>query len=300
MQAGQRPAEFVQVRRELDVELGVFVGEKREAVPLVGRDDQFVGNRRKTFDHAADKRPARELHERLALPHAPALAARLDDDRDLGAQVVALEVVGERRHVIEPERGNAVQLRRLDCFGNVGHHGDRVRRGHLRDEVGVRLERAVAARLLYEVGAAAAGALGEGGRHVRIGCVRGAHDLDRGKAALAVPLHDHDVMAGHRAHDLGAFELAFYRFHARNLARGGDHRLGSTRLAMTVRVLARDVDLEVLAMMVLHAAHIVPARDELVDELHDERGLARIVPPHHRNGRAWNVYHISPLTESTV
>lgn len=47
---------------------------------------------------------------------------------------------------------------------------------------------------------------------------------------------------------------------------------------MAIGILARIIDVEADVAVVLHAAHVMPARDELGDPL-DERGLSRIVPP---------------------
>lgn len=244
-------------------------------------------------------RPAKR---RLALPHAPALAAGLNHHGDARAHVVLLHEVGKPRDVVERERGHVVQLGRAARLLDIGDDGHRVRGGQLVRDVGIvgvlrlevparglvglllgatqRLARIVVgrrhgtARELREVGAqrpAAARALGEHGGHAGVRIVARAHDLDGGQPALAVPLHHHHVVAGHAAHDVGALRFALHRFDARHLPRSGNHRLARAGGAMAVRVLAGVVDVEAHMAVVLHAAHIVAALHQRSDELLDER-----------------------------
>ena len=81
-------------------------------------------------------------------------------------------------------------------------------------------------------------------------------------------------MSRHRANDFSTFKLADDALDLCNLPRCSNNRLGSTRMTMTIRVLARNIDLEVLAMMMLDAANIVSTFDKLCYELDDERRLA--------------------------
>ena len=150
---------------------------------------------------------------------------------------------------------------------------------------------------LGEVGAqgpAAAGAFGQdvGGQRVRV--VAGAHDLDGGQAAFPIALHHHDVVVGHAADQLVRLRFAVQGLDHGHLARAGDHSFRGAGLAVTIGVLARDVDLEAFPVVVLDAAHVMAASHQLFDELHHQRGLSRIMTTHNRDCRAWNVNHGSP------
>ena len=111
--------------------------QKRQVVRLVRGDDQVVGHRRQALHEAADERAPREGHGGLAAPHAPALAARLDDHGHARAHVVLLHEVGEAGHVAQVERRHVVQLGGMHGLGDVGDHGHRVRRGQLVGDVHV-------------------------------------------------------------------------------------------------------------------------------------------------------------------
>lgn len=98
-------------------------------------------------------------------------------------------------------------------------------------------------------------------------------------------------MPVHAAHDVGALHLALHRLDARHLPWCGDHRLARAGGAVAVRVLAGIVDVEAHVAVVLHAAHVIAARDQLGYELLDKRRLARVVATHDGEGRAGDVHH---------
>ena len=152
-----------------------------------------------------------------------------------------------------------------------------------------------AARELGEVGAQRPAATGSFRKHVghpRVRLVARAHDLHGGQPALAVAFHDDDVVPVHAAHDVGALHLALHRLDARHLPRRGDHRLARPGGAVAVRVLTGIVDVEAHVAVVLHAAHVVTARDQLGYELLDKRRLARVMAAHDSEGRAGDVHHV--------
>ena len=124
-----------------------------------------------------------------------------------------------------------------------------------------------------------ASALGEHLGGSSIGLVAGAHDLDGGQAAFAITLDDHHVVAGHARHDVGAFSFPIGGLDTRHLARSRDNRLAGAGVAMPPRVFPRDVDVEPDMAVVLDAAHVQTATDQLGDELLDKGCLAGIMTP---------------------
>ena len=112
-----------------------------------------------------------------------------------------------------------------------------------------------------------------------IGLVAGAHDLDGGQAAFAITFDDHHVVAGHARHDVGAFRFPIGGLDTRHLARSRDNRLAGAGVAMPPRVFPGDVDVEPDMAVVLDAAHVQTATDQLGDELLDKGCLAGIMTP---------------------
>ena len=126
---------------------------------------------------------------------------------------------------------------------------------------------------------ALASALGEHLGSSGIGLVAGAHDLDGGQAAFAITLDDHHVVAGHARHDIGALRFPIGGLDTRHLARCRDNRLAGAGVAMPPRVFPGDVDVEPDMAVVLNAAHVQTATDQLGDELLDTGCLAGIMTP---------------------
>ena len=122
-------------------------------------------------------------------------------------------------------------------------------------------------------------ALGEHLGGSGIGLVAGAHDLDGGQAAFAITFDDHHVVAGHARHDVGALRFPIGGLNTRHLTRSRDNRLAGAGVAMPPRVFPRDVDVEPDMAVVLNAAHVQTATDQLGDELLDKGCLAGIMTP---------------------
>lgn len=115
----------------------------------------------------------------------------------------------------------------------------------------------------------------------------GAHDLDGWQAAFAITLDDHHVVAGHARHDVGAFRFPIGGLDTRHLARSRDNRLAGAGVAMPPRVFPGDVDVEPDMAVVLDAAHVQTATDQLGDELLDKGCLAGIMTPDDGRPRGW-------------
>ena len=131
VQPGQRATVLEGVAHQLDAQVGEFSMQKHQVVRLVRGDDQVVGHRAQPVDQAADERAPRERHRRLAAPHAPAFAARLDDHRDARPHVVLLHEVGQPDDVVECERRDVVQFGGMFGHRHVGGYRHRVARGQL-------------------------------------------------------------------------------------------------------------------------------------------------------------------------
>ena len=137
VQTRQRPAHVERVAHQLDAILRELSVQEVQALRLVRGDHEVVGNRAQTLHQPADQRAARERHGRLALPHAPALAARLDDHGHARPHETLLHEVGESSNVVERERRHVVQLGGMARLLDVGDDGHRVRRRQLVRYVGV-------------------------------------------------------------------------------------------------------------------------------------------------------------------
>ena len=115
-----------------------------------------------------------------------------------------------------------------------------------------------------------AGALGECLGGTGIGLVAGAHDLDGGQAAFAIALDDHHVMTGHARHDIGALRFPIGGLDPRHLTGSRDDGFAGAGVSMPPRVLSGDIDVEPHMAMVLDAAHVQAATDQLGYELLDK------------------------------
>ena len=205
------------------------------------------------------------------------------------------EEVGDRRDLGEIERRDVEKPRGLGGFRNIGHDGDRVRRRHLVDEIGL-IRTIGAARRLREIGAercARARTLDERLRHAHIGLVARAHDLDGGKAAFTVSLDDDDVMSRHGADDLRALNLVLEGLHACEHVGRRDDGLGCARRAMSIGVFAGMIDVEADVRMVLDRTDVMPAIDHLGDQLLDKGGFPRVMAADDGDRRTWNVDHVT-------
>ena len=191
-ESAQRAAFLIDVARETERPSEIDIMQEREPVGFVRRHDDLVRSRRDAMEDARDHGFAQKAHERLALPHAARFAARLHHHGELRTGIHVLEVRRDGVDILEPERRNAVRRRdRRD----VRHVGDD---GLGRDAADRRIDAELAGR-----------------RDVPI--ARGAEQLDDVQAALAVALHDDQIVIGHAPDDLGAFEIAIEAGHACDL-----------------------------------------------------------------------------------